>query len=439
MKAKRIVMFLLLAVLTLSFNVYGSTPANVPAKVTGPVKIQVWHTRAAGANGDQIADSIEKFNATNKLGITVEEVYQGNYENTLAKTMQAIAAGTNPQIVVLERAAGVPVLASQGVLLDMLPYARRDNFDLNNVVAAFRAYSVYQGQLIAMPYIRSTPLFFYNKGMFEAAGIKEPPKTIKELVEVGKKLTVVNKGETLVYGFEMLNDPAWFVQNMLCQLGSNLFSADGKSVPALKDGTMLKVLTAWREWVDEGWCAAPTVTKAESTMKDLFNQGKIASYFASSGGMTNILKNAKVAGVQVGVAFLPTWDKPSAPLGGGNIAIIKKNNNDQQMAAAWEFIKFLMTDDQVASNAANTGYLPVTYSSVKTDTIVNLWKTSPEYKVSFDQLAIGQEMPWSPYGAEFIGVLKTVCSELIMDRSITAKQAVATLEREASVIFPRAK
>lgn len=408
--------------------------ASVPT-VTEPITIEIWHTRGSGANGDQIAAAVEEFNATNEFGITVVEVYQGNYVNTLAKTMQSLAAGTNPELVVLERAAGVPVLASQGVLLDMTPYAERDGFETTNIPEVLLGYSYYNGELISMPYIRSTPLFYYNKTMFAEAGYDMPPTTIEQLIDAGKKMTKVENGETVVYGFEMLNDPGWFIQNMLYQLGSNLLSEDGMSVPALEDGTMLKVLSAWREWVDEGWTKSPDVTSAESAMKDRFNQGKVASYFASSGGMTNILKNAKAAGVDVGVAYLPTWDIPAAPTGGGNVAIIERGKNEQQMAAAWEFIKFLMSDEQVANNAAATGYLPVTYAGVQTDTIQNLWAQTPEYRVAFDQLEQAQELPFSPYKSEFEEALKVVCSELIMDRSITPEQAVETLKQEASIIF----
>lgn len=406
-----------------------------PPQVTAPITIQVWHTRGAGANGDQIANAVAEFNATNPYGITVEEVYQGGYVDTLAKTMQSLAAGTNPELVLLERAAGVPVMATQGALLDMRPYAERDGFNLDNIPPVLLKYSYYNDQLISMPYIRSTPLFFYNKALFAEAGFDQAPTTIAELIEVGKRMTKVENGQTVVHGFELLNDPGWFIQNMLYQMGSNLTSEDGKSVPALEDGTMLKALTAWREWVDEGWVAPPTVTRAETVMKDLFNQGKVASYFASSGGMTNILNNAKQAGVDVGVAFLPTWDIPSAPTGGGNLAIIQRGKNDQQMAAAWEFMKFVMSDEQVARNAADTGYLPVTYGAVETDIIQNLWAKTPEYKVAFDQLAIAQELPWSEYNSEFIEQLKVVCSQLIIDRTITPAQAVEALKREASIIF----
>ena len=195
-------------VLTILLCASISVLAQVPAVVTEPITIQIWHTRGAGANGDQIAAAVEEFNATNPYGITVEEVYQGNYVNTLAKTMQSLAAGTNPELVVLERAAGVPVLATQGVLLDMTPYAERDGFDTKNIPPVLLGYSYYNDQLISLPYIRSTPLFYYNKAMFAEAGYTEAPKTIDELMDVAKAVTVVDEnGETLVYGFELLNDP----------------------------------------------------------------------------------------------------------------------------------------------------------------------------------------------------------------------------------------
>ena len=35
----------------------------------------------------------------------------------------------------------------------------------------------------------------------------------------------------------------------------------------------------------------------------------------------------------------------SAPLGGGSIGIIGKDHSQQEIAAAWEFVKFLMSDE----------------------------------------------------------------------------------------------
>ncbi len=162
--------------------------------VTEPVTIQIWHSRGTGKNADMLTASIKEFNETNTLGITVEEVYQGsNYNQVLSKTLQAINAGTQPEIVVLSF-AGLPYLAEQGVMVDMKPYIERDGIDMSNFIPALlEGYSYYGDQIVSLPYIRSAALYYYNKTMFDAAGV-EAPKTIEELVSIAPKLTDTAKG-----------------------------------------------------------------------------------------------------------------------------------------------------------------------------------------------------------------------------------------------------
>lgn len=397
------------------------------------ITIEVWHTRGAGANGEMIADSVKEFNETNDKGITVVETYQGSYTDTLTKTMQAVSAGTQPAIVVMERAAGVPVMAEQDILADMTPYIEADGFDMKNFLPVLTGYSYYNDKIVSLPYIRSTPVFYYNKTMFDNAGYTKAPSSFEEAGEICKKLIAEGKAEQ---GFELLNDPAWFVQNMMYQLGSNMLSEDGNSAPCLKDGALLKVLSSWRGWVDEGWCAPFVSTDAESTMKEAFYQQKLACFIASSGGLSEVLENSK--DFEVGVAQFPSLtDKMSAPTGGGNIGIIDRGNSDEVKAAAWEFVKFLMSDEQVAKNVERTGYLPTTYSAAKTDTLKNLWLKTPQYKVSYNQLETAQELPWSPYKADFEELLKEYCSYVIQDKTYTPEQAVAEITENAKIIFPR--
>ena len=429
-----------LAALALAMMMLLSIAATALAQ-SPEIVVEIWHTRGAGANLEVMEASVKTFNETigKEKGIRVDHVFQGPYIETMTKTMNAIAANEPPEMVVLERAAGVPVMAAEGVLADLGPYVEKSNLDLDNFAQILLAYSYDQdGQLISLPYIRSTPVFYYNKTMWDAAGLVAPA-TIDELIAAGKQLTKMGaNGETDVYGFQLLNDPAWFIQNMLVQLGSNIFTEDGLSVPALEDGTMLKTLSAWREWVDEGWCAPFVSTSAADAMYALFNQGRLASFMQSCGSMANIIKNASEAPepFEVGVAFLPTWDKPAAPTGGGNIAMISEGNDTEHLDAAWEFINFLMSDEQVAYSAAKTGYLPSTKTSTNAQILQDLYAKYPQYKVAFDQLENGQEIPYSQYKDDFEKAWRSVCSLLIQDRSITAEEAVQMLKDEASIIFP---
>lgn len=51
------------------------------------------------------------------------------------------------------------------------------------------------GTTYAIPFHNSTPILYYNKTMFDQAGIKQPPQTWAELLADAKKLTDESKGQ----------------------------------------------------------------------------------------------------------------------------------------------------------------------------------------------------------------------------------------------------
>lgn len=404
------------------------------AQADEPIKVTMWHTRGSGANGEMVAASVAEFNATigAEKGIVVEEAYQGNYVDSKSKIMTAIASKNMdliPEIVVLERAAGVPDMAIEGQLVDLTPYVEASGLDMDNFLPALLGFSYYEDQLVALPYIRSTPVMYYNKTMADAKNLTAPT-TIEELVEFGKALTVVDEAtkETVTYGFYMPNDPAWFIANMMWQMDSALFNDEGTSIPCLEDGCLEKALTAWRSWIDEGWCMVPP---ASGSITEMFLQGKIAARFESCGSMANMINKAEF---EVGVCPLPTWGTPCAPTGGGNLAILKENPKES-IDAAWEFLNFLMSDEQIAKNAVNTGYLASTKTSVETDIVKQQWNEHPQFKVAFDQLETARELPWCDFKADFEDQMKIICSELVQSRTITAAEAVEKLKEAAQTIY----
>lgn len=415
-----------------------SVTAFAAAEQKDVITVKFWHTRGSGANLDCTVHACDTFNATigAEKGIFVEQVYIGSYAECLTKAQLASQTDEQPQVVICERAS-VPVLVDDGLVVDMMPLATRDGMDLDNFYSVFlKTYGIIDGQLMSLPYVRSTPVFFYNKGMADAKGLKAPT-TIEEMEAFGKALTEKDAatGETTVYGFEMINDFGWFCQNMLYQMGSNMLSEDGMSCPALADGTMLKMLSAWRQWVDDGWCRPFASTSAESEMKEMFYQGKLASFFASCGGMKNIVKYSLENNIELGVAQLPTWGQASAPVGGGNICIYKGNNSDAQIEASWEFLKYLMSDEMVAYNAMNSGYLPTTKTAGTSETMKAFWAENPLWQVAYSQLETAQDLPYSIYRADITDACKTAASLLIQERSITAEEAVQQIAAEAAVIF----
>lgn len=406
-----------------------------------PITIQFWHTRGSGANNEVVLHSVESFNATvgKEKGIVVEEVFVGNYNEILPKTQLAIQSGESPQVVVSGNTF-VSYLMEDEVLADMAPLAESTGWDRGNLLQPFQEIKGNtDGTLYSLPYIRSTPLFYYNKTLADAKGLT-PPDTVDEMAAFCKAMWEKDEsGNTAVYGLLITNDFGYLNACHLYQLGSALLSEDGSSCPALDDGAMLKVLSDWRSWIDEGWCSPYDATNAGAVMQEMFNQQKLGAMLTSSGSLASVLRNAEDAGFEVGVCQYPTYDadKRIAEIGGGNICIIAEGNTDEQIAASWAFVQYLMSDEMVTYNTTMTGYVPTTYSVADYEGMQQFWEENPLFRVAYDQVKTGrcQENPYSPYLQDFTQCCWDAVSLLIQDQSIDAEQAVEHIRQNSAQFF----
>lgn len=426
----------LLVVLFLGALLLGAAEGLVFAEavsVTEPVTITFWHARGSSVDAEWLEKSINEFNATNTLGITVEGVYQGYFSDVQAKTLAAIAAGDPPTLAEISCTA-IPLLGTQDLLVDMTPYVNRDGFDMNNIVKAVSDYIYYNDQIITIPYTRGTAIMYYNKDMYAEVGLDRAPTTLEELNHHAKLIYENSNGAVKGVGYTI---EANYYQHYLIQSlnGIGILDADGNGASCLEDGSLLRFLTDWYEWTEEGWCAIPALSSASSVVQENFNNKSLAAYVSSSNRATTISNNAKANGIDLGMSYTVGYGGYSAPIGGGSLGIINRGSSDQEIAAAWEFIKFLMIDEQVAGNHAATGVLPVTYSSIDTDIIQDCWAENEGYKISYEQLDYASEIAFSPHVSEWSSIVKSAMSQLIQGRNITPEEVVQNLKEEAAFIF----
>lgn len=403
--------------------------------VKDPITISFWHDRTSDTDYAWLKESIDEFNKTNKYGITVEEVGQGYLDDVQAALTTAIAAGDSPVLADLS-CNGIPLFASEGVLADMTPYIERDNFDMDNVVKELTDYVYYDKQVVTMPYTRGTAILYYNKDLYANAGLNQAPTSLEELNEYAKKIYDNSNGEVKGVGYTI--EPTYYQHYLLESLNDvGFMDADGKGASCLDDGSMKQFLTDWYNWTEEGWCEIPALENASSAMQEDFYNGKLGAFVSSSNRATSISEKAQAAGINLGMSYTVGYGGYSAPLGGGSIGIIGKDHSQQEIAAAWEFVKFLMSDEQVAQNHIKTGVLPTTYSSVETDTLKDFWadEKNEGYKISYEQVKDASAPAMSMYTSEWNSAVRSVYSELIQARDITPDQALDNLKSEASTIF----
>lgn len=395
--------------------------------VTEPITIEFWHGFGSGKFAQYINDAVARFNETNEYGITVNSTYIGDYVTIRTQLTTSIGAKNNPQVTVLGMS---DILASAGVLADMKAYAERDNVDLDAIYENVRTSMYYDGQLTAMPFLRSCTLYYYNKDMFSAAGYDSAPTSIEEMEKACK--AVADKFG--VYGYATEISPSFGQLALLESLGAEgLIDEDREGVSNLEDGTMLKVLADWRKWIDEGWCWAPTVTNAQNTMYQMIYTGELASCVASSAALTTITEYAKDANVNIGVAAIPTYDGVGGIGGGGDISIINVNNTDQEIAASWEFVKFLMSDEEVATRSEATGYLPTSDGAAAL--MKDCFAENPNMEAAYKARMKCQDPAGCIELSEWQTQVTVAMSYVIQDKSMTAKEAIEYLKSMLQTVF----
>lgn len=437
---KKLISLLLVVVLTLTMVACGSSgdengdkeanngsASNGPAYVTEPITINFWHIFGSGETADYMNDAVKRFNETNEYDITVNATSVGSYSTLRSQLTTSIGAGDNPQIVMLGFS---DIMASAGVLVDMTPYAERDNLELGSYWDGVETSMYYDGQLTGLPFVRSCTMLYYNVDMFKQAGFETAPKTVDEMVTMCKAVSQ----KTGAYGLEMLLDVSFQQEALLRSLGSDgLIDEDKQGAGCLEDGSMLKLMTDWSKWIEEGWCLAPTVADAQNKMLQKMYSGELAACTASSALIGTLTKYGAESGQNIVGVAMPTYDGSSGVGGGGDISIINANNDEQQIAAAWEFAKFLMSDEEVATRSEITGYLPTSQGAA--DLMADVFETNVSLKNAYEERLKCVDVAGGIERSEWQTQVNAAFSYVIQDKSMTPEEGIEYLKDMLPTVF----
>ena len=186
------------------------TPSNVTLSFYYPVAVP-------GPITTIIDGYIKQFEAAN-AGITVNAVLSGGYPDTLTKIETTIKGGGTPPDVAVMLSTDLYSLVDSDAIqpLDSQIAAAGGDSYLSGFYPAFLANSKYQGHVWSLPFQRSTPVLYYNKDLFTAAGLDptKGPANYAEMVADAQKLT---KPDGSQWGIEISSDgiPYWLFQSFV--------------------------------------------------------------------------------------------------------------------------------------------------------------------------------------------------------------------------------
>lgn len=318
---------------------------------------------------------IEAFTA--ETGITVNHETAGaNYEEVAQKFQTAQVSGDAGDLVVLSDANWfTQYLAETIVPVD--PILAAIDADPSTYVPALYDDYLYEGNHYGVPFARSTPLFYYNKDLYEAAGITEAPSNWDEVAANARTLVENDSSGLIGFGFpEESEYPAWTMANLVWSHGGAW--SNEWDLSALTSDETVEALTFGQDLVKEG--VASVLSGDPSTA---FSAGAVAQVIASTGSLRGILD---AADFEIGVAFLPAGpaaDSGIVPTGGAGVAISAASSPEKQVAAAM-LATFMTNAENTATFSAGTGYLPVRTNA----DMSSYYGENPLFEVAVNQLAL---------------------------------------------------
>ena len=227
---------------------------------------------------------------------------------------------------------------------DLKPFIDRDGYDLSQLADQAVADFTTPGGQFGLPRDLNVVALYYNKAMFDAAGVPYPDASWDwaKLVEVAHKLTLDTNsdGKPDQWGFYTeTSDMENYWSSLVWQNGGDILAPDGKSTVLGTDqavgGIQFLQDLIWKEKV----MPDPALF---AEIGDAFEQGKAA--MEANGSW--LVATHQAAGIDFGIAPLPKGPAGQATSINPTGAVVYAKTKSPD--AAWEFVKYL------ASPAAQT-------------------------------------------------------------------------------------
>lgn len=305
---------------------------------------------------------VDKFNEEHPDIQVVLEAYGSDFDTKISASM---GSGDAPDVMYMWN---YPAYHEGLEPLDS--YIEKEGEDYKkNFYSTLWNYNSYDGQIYGLPVGFTTHCVYYNKDLFDKAGVEAPKEgwTWKDLQETAK--TIYEKTGVKGFSFSMKPDP-YDYEMYLWSNGTAYCDKDGKMEGYVDSDKALETYKMFQDMEKDGYAVA-----TEKSGSDEFQAGQTGMFVYGAWAV----KKYTEEGVNFGLAKLPSFgsEKSASILSSSGVAIAKSSKNKE---AAWEFVKFWTSEE---SNKTRIGTeFPVLMSVVESEKILE----KPEYAPFYEML-----------------------------------------------------
>lgn len=306
------------------------------------VTIEYWHTYSDTEEkllNEQIKPLFEKENPGIELKLT-----RMPYENLKQQVITAVAGDSAPDLMRMD-IVWVPEFANMGALLNV---GKLDGFNelKPNLFESPLATTYLKNDkgegYYGLPVNTNTKIAIYNKAILNDIGMKEAPKTIKELEEYAKAAKAKGKKGGITIG----GNYPWATIPYFYTLGGKFTNDDYTKVEGYLNGPeSVKALETIVRWNKEGLISPPILGGEPSSWDGMKNNDYLmiddGPWFFS---LLMAEKDSKFKPIEDTVrAVMPTGDGGSrSVVGGEDLVIFSSSKHPKE---AWTFAKWMLGEE----------------------------------------------------------------------------------------------
>lgn len=364
-----------------------SLPAGM-AFAQDRVKVEWWHA-LGGRLGEVVNELVTNFNASQDK-YEVVAVHKGNYEENMAAMVAAYRVGQQPTIIQAAERGFMTMLNSGAVVtVPELMEEQGHAVDWDNFIAPVSGFFLVDGVPAALPFNSSTPIFWYNRDVFKAAGFETPAQTWQELEQ--QLYAIKQKGGTKC-SMALANDFYWSLIENYAALHDQPYGTlangfDGLATEFVfnKSPMVVGQLERLSKWMNDG---VLQIAGQGLSPEQLFTSGTCATYIASTAAHAGIESGAKFDWSATYMPHEEGVEPKNSTIGGGALWVLK-GKTDEEYAGAAAFIDYVASPETQVWWSKATGYVPVTnaaYDALKTQGYFN---DHPTREIAILQLSRG--------------------------------------------------
>ena len=348
---------------------------------SGKLQIQFWHSMSG--NTQEALDAVVAGFNESQDQYEVVATNQGSYDESTGKFFNMANGDGSAQIIQIGE-QNLQSMIDSGMIASVSDLIEKYSFDDSDLLEQEVNFYSVDGNMWAMPFNCSTPVVYYNKTVFDEAGVTEFPTTFEGITEAAQKVAETNDSITPVgmyaYGYAL--------DQMVINMGGYVINNENGRAGRATEVAYQDQITAIYNWIKDLQDQGLLLNYGSDGTNTIsgFTQQQVGMFIASSASCRNVIDSA--TDFEVGVANLPVPEgtEPEGVYGGGGALCVATGLDEDVEAGVMEFLTYATSPEVQATWAVSTGYFPICNGAYETETLTSTYEELPQLQVAADQL-----------------------------------------------------